>query len=124
ERLPDRLTGGPVEENERDDELRDEQQTGKQLVAEDGGLFHSGRHGESVMKPERQRRLRVRGLSTRSYSPRSPSPGSHLAMRSDLSPAGRGDPNVMATRVKPIMLQAVVRPTLFCGLFERPQGGV
>src|SRR4051794_7218624 len=42
-------------------------------------------------KPERQRRLRVRGLSTRSDSRIGRSPGSYLAMRSDLSPTGRGE---------------------------------
>jgi hypothetical protein len=41
-------------------------------------------------KPERQRRLRVRGLSTHADSRIGPSPAAHLTMRGDLSPAGRG----------------------------------
>jgi hypothetical protein len=41
-------------------------------------------------KPERQRRLRVRGVSTHLDSRTGPSPAAHLAMRVDLSPAGRG----------------------------------
>src|ERR1043165_8792475 len=48
--------------------------------------------------PEAQRRLRVRGLSTHSESKKCPSPGSHLAMRSDLFPPGRGDPELAQLR--------------------------
>ena len=43
ERLPDRLARRPVEENDGDDELREQQQVGQQLAVEDGGFFHSPR---------------------------------------------------------------------------------
>jgi hypothetical protein len=33
-----------------------------------------------------------------------PSPAAHLTMRVDLSPAGRGEPSVVATRLETIML--------------------
>src|ERR1700754_493473 len=52
-------------------------------------LVTSPRRGES--KPERQRRLRVRGLSVHSDSRIDASPAPHLTMRVDLSPAGRGE---------------------------------
>src|SRR4051812_3590511 len=54
-----------------------------------GLAFTSPLRGE--VEAEAQRRLRVRGLSTHSDSRIDPSPGSYLAMRSDLSPPGRGE---------------------------------
>jgi hypothetical protein len=56
-------------------------------------------------KPERQRRLRVRGLSTHADSRIGPSPAAHLTMRVDLSPAGRGELSIVAIRLKAIVLR-------------------
>jgi hypothetical protein len=52
--------------------------------------------GGERSKPERQRRLRVRGLSTHSDSRIGPSPDAQLAVRVDLYPAGRGELSVVA----------------------------
>src|SRR4051794_21476417 len=49
-------------------------------------------------KPERQRRLRVRGFSTHTDLRKSPSPAAHLTMRVDLSPPGRGEKEVRKCR--------------------------
>ena len=51
ERLPHRLARGPVEEDERDDELRDEQPVGQELVAEECALFHGVIRSPSSARP-------------------------------------------------------------------------